>query len=124
MGRKKVRKFESKEHYEEVFDKYFRERRLEVIGHLMDSLGYDDFEKLRSDEVNMKWGFDCGWILIYPRDDVMRHEWELDNGKYSAYIFAHPSYYPQSTTLQRIQVDKAIKDLGLSDMFFAVTKLD
>lgn len=124
MGRRKVRHYKSKEYYERVFDDYFDEKRDDVIRDLMQTLGYTDFEELRNDEYRSKWGLDCGWILIYPKDKTMYHEWELDNGKYNAYIFAHPSYYPQSTTLQRIQVDKAIKDLGLSDMFYAVTKLD
>ena len=72
----------------------------------------------------MKFGFDCGWTIIYPKNREMEREWKLDNGMYDYQIFAHPSYYPQSTTVQEIQVRKALKDLNLEDEFGCYVKLD
>lgn len=124
MARRKVRNYPSKDYYKTMLDTYFKEHHNEVIKHLLDRLGYADLEALQEDEYRMKWGFDCGWTLLTPKNADMRHEWTLDNGKYDVAIFAHPSYYPQSTTLQRIQVEKAVKDLGLSDIFTISTRLD
>lgn len=124
MGRKKIRNYPSKQFYEDMLDNYFNEHADEVKTHLMDTLGYSDFDMIWEDECKMKWGFDCGWILLYPTDAKMSHEWELDNGKYGNYIFTHPTYNCQSTTLQKIQVKKAVEDLGLDELFWVATRLD
>ena len=123
MG-KKVRKYPPKGFYEEKFEGYFREHKGEVIGNLLDTLGYDSLEHLKEDEMNMAFGFDCGWTVIYPKNEEMAREWKLDNGRYDYSIFAHPTYYPQSTTIQKIQVEKAIRDLGLGDTFGCYVRLD
>lgn len=124
MGRKKVRNYPSREFYEEMLTKYFEEHRCEVIGYAMDRLGYTSFQKLQEDEYNSRFGFDCGWIHLCPKNAEMRHEWELDNGTYCAYVWCSPSYFPQSTTIQKVQVEKAVRDLELGDVFYIDVRLD
>lgn len=124
MGRRKVRHHLPKGYYEDLLKKYFDEHSEEVIADLLDTLGYDTLEALKFAEYNMAFGFDCGWTKLVPKDSEMFHEWELDNGKYCAEIFCHPTYYPQSTTVQGIQVRKAVRDLGLEDKFYIKTRLD
>lgn len=96
MGRKKVRHFKSKQYYEDMFNTYFQDNKNEVVADLMDTLGYTDFEEMREDEYNSKWGFDCGWTLLSPKDRAMYHEWELDNGKYCCASVLLPTEYDTS----------------------------
>ena len=124
MGRKKVRNYPPKGFYEEKLDGYFREHRHEVIGNLLDTLGYESVERLQEDECHMKFGLDCGWIHLHPRNKEMSREWGLDNGIYGAYVCARPSLNCQSTTIKRVQVEKAVKDLGLEDVFYISERLD
>lgn len=124
MGRKKVRKYPTKQFYEDMFKEYFDAHGDEVIRDMLDRLGYESMEKLRNDEMHMAFGFDCGWTIIYPKNQEMEREWKLDNGRYDYSIFAHPTYYPQSTTVQKVQVEKAIRDLGLGDTFGCYVRLD
>ena len=124
MGRRKVRHHLPKKYYEEMLERYFEEHSEEVISDLLERLGNDSLEQLKYEEYNMRFGFDCGWTKLVPKDSKMFHEWELDNGKYCAEIFCHPTYYPQSTTIQRVQVEKAVRDLGLGDKFYISTRLD
>jgi hypothetical protein len=81
-------------------------------------------ERLQEDECHMKFGFDCGWIHLHPKNKEMLHEWELDNGIYCAYVHAMPSLNCQSTTIKRVQVEKAVRDLGLEKDFYVLTRLD
>ena len=124
MGRRKVRHYPSVEFYEEMLREYFETHRREVIGNLLDTLGYDSLEELQEAECNMKFGLDCGWIHLRPKDKEMSHEWALDNGIYGAYVCARPSLNCQSTTIKRVQVEKAVKDLGLEDKFYITERLD
>lgn len=124
MGRKKIRNHLPREHYEKMLETYFTEHQEEVITDLLNTLGYSSLEALRDDEYNMAFGFDCGWTKLVPKNREMFHEWELDNGKYCAEVYCRPTYYPQSTTIQRVQVEKAVRDLGLGEEFRIVTRLD
>ena len=124
MGRKKIRKHESRGYYETMLDNYFDEHRDEVVQYMLNQLGYESVDALWDDEYRMAFGFDCGWIYLIPRNSEMYHEWELDNGKYGAHIYCKPPYNSQSTTIQREQVEKAVSDLGLEDKFWISVRLD
>ena len=124
MGRRKVRHYPSVEFYEGMLKEYFETHRGEVIGNLLDTLGYDSLEELQEAEYNMKFGLDCGWIHLHPKNKEMSHEWALDNGIYCAYVHAMPSLNCQSTTIKRVQVEKAVRDLGLEDTFYISERLD
>lgn len=124
MGRKKVRNFPPKGYYEDKLEGYFREHRHEVIGNLLDTLGYRSLDELQEAEYNMKFGLDCGWIHLHPKNKEMAHEWALDNGIYGAYVCARPSMNCQSTTIKRVQVEKAVRDLNLGDVFYISERLD
>lgn len=130
MGRKKVRHYPSREYYEDLLEQYFNDNNGAVIPYVIERIGenpaYYGIEDLMNDECRMRWGFDCGWILMYPKNREMEHEWELDNGKYGAYVWTDRAlpYCPQSTTLKRIMLEKAVKDLGLDDDFWLSTRLD
>lgn len=124
MGRKKVRKHQSIAYYEAMLKDYFSEHKDDVVEYMLGNLGYDSLDDLWNDEYRMKFGFDCGWIYLIPRDKEMYHEWELDNGKYGAHIFCRTPYNTQSTTIQREQVEKAVHDLGLEDKFWISVRLD
>ncbi len=124
MGRKKIRNYPSVEFYEGMLKEYFDNHSGEVIGNLLDTLGYESVDSLLDAERNMAFGFDCGWIHLHPRNHEMRHEWELDNGKYCAYVYVRPTVDCQSTTIKKVQAEKAVKDLGLGDKFFVTVRLD
>ena len=130
MGRKKVRKYPSREYYEDLLEQYFNEHNGAVIPYVIERIGenpaYYGIEDLMNDECRMRWGFDCGWILLYPKNSEMAHEWELDNGKYGAYVWTDRAlpYCPQSTTLKYIMIEKAVNDLGLNNEFWISTRLD
>ena len=124
MGRRKVRHYPSVEFYEGMLREYFDTHRHEVIGNLLDTLGYESVERLQEDECHMKFGLDCGWIHLHPKNREMSHEWSLDNGIYGAYVCARPSLNCQSTTIKRVQVEKAVRDLGLEDVFYISERLD
>lgn len=130
MGRKKVRHFASAEHYENLLEDYFNINRDTVLRRLIRAIGEDPdtyrVSALLEDEHNCRWGFDCGWILLYPKNKEMAHEWELDNGKYGAYVWTDRvvPLNVQSTTLKRIMVEEAVADLGLNETFWVSTRLD
>ena len=130
MGRKKVRNYPSIQYYDEMLKEYFENHNGSIIYRVIKAIGenpdYYGIEDLMGDEYHMRWGLDCGWILLYPRDKKMAHEWELDNGKYGAYVWTDRAlpYCPQSTTLKRIMIEEAVKDLGLDDTFWISTRLD
>ena len=130
MGRKKVRHYPSIKYYEDMLEQYFKDNNGAVIPYVIERIGEDPARygifELQEDECNMRWGFDCGWILLYPKNKEMAHEWELDNGKYGAYVWTDKAlpYCPQSTTLKRYMLEKAVKDLGLEDEFWLSARLD
>ena len=130
MGRKKVRKYPSRECYELMLEQYFANDNGAVITYVIEKIGEDPakygFCDLQEDERRMRWGFDCGWILMYPTNKEMAHEWELDSGGYGAYVWTDSAlpWCPQSTTLKRIMLEKAVEDLELQDEFWLATKLD
>ena len=130
MGRKKVRHFASVEHYENLLEDYFNTNRDTVLRRLIRAIGEDPdtygVSALLEDEYNSRWGLDCGWILLYPKNKEMAHEWELDNGKYGAYVWTDKAVplNVQSTTLKRIMVEEAVADLGLNETFWVSTRLD
>lgn len=124
MGRRKVRHYNPREYYKELFDAYFREHADEVIEHAVREMGFDSLKAMRNQELTGMW-FDCGFVYITPRNKEQYHEWYLDNDRISANLFMHnPCYNTQSSTLKEIMVHKALKDLGLENDFYVNTRLD
>lgn len=129
MGRKKVRNYPSKKYYEEIFNSYFEENHDEVIESVCEELGYGSFEALREAEYSMKFGLDCGFVKIYPKNHEMAHEWVLDEGGrkgdwFFAEIYPHFAWNCQSLTCKLPQAKKAIRDLGLEEEFGVTYRYD
>ena len=125
MGRRKVRYFPNRDFYKTKFNNYFQEHNDEVMLHLLQQTGFATIELLWEAERKSYFGLDCGWIVLRPKDDKMRHEWFLDDDRISANMFVHNPYFNcQSTTMQKIMIDKAVKDLGLEDVFHVSVRLD
>lgn len=124
MGRK-IRNYDSAKHYENLFNEYFKEHRYDVMKEILDQTHFDNFSDLAEYENHLGFGFDCGLVYGAPANKEMEHEWVLDNGKYNARFYCHNMPYNcQSTTLQKIQMDKAIKDLGLQNLITTYTWID
>ena len=125
MGRRKVRNYKGREYYKELFDEYFKSHHNEVMSEVLSRTGFDTESDLRAAEYRSYFGFDCGWILISPKNKEQWHEWYLDDNRISAYLFVHnPCYNCQSTTIKEIMVRKALRDLGLADEFNVTVRLD
>ena len=121
------RKFPSKEEIETTIENFTTENENAIIGYMMKQLGYTDLEKLASDEQHSKWGFDCGWWLVTPKDPEMRKEWDKYDGWDS--LICPVAYMVQSTTVQRPQIDYVRENLKIDgktfdELFYARCHLD
>ena len=126
MGRRKVRNFPSREDYEQQFEDYFSENKHSCIQYAVQKLGFNDVEEMHDAEFSGRFGFDCGWVQLIPRDKEMYREWRLDNGEYSVCIFdiGHKTYPTQSVTIKRLILEKAVEDMNLQDVFIINERLD
>ena len=125
MGRRKVRNYNNREFYRDLFNNYFTEHNDEVMIDLLQQTHFATVDMLADAERKSYFGLDCGWIVLRPKNEAMRHEWFLDDDRISANMFVHnPHFNCQSTTVQKIMVDKAVKDLGLEDTFYVSVRLD
>ena len=125
MGRRKVRYYKDREFYKNLFDEYFDKHHAEVMAEVLRQTGFEDSTALSVAEHRMYFGLDCGWILLTPKNKDHAHEWFLDNDRISSYMFVHNKRYNcQSTTIAKIMVEKAVRDLGLEDTFYISVRLD
>jgi len=125
MGRRKVRHYNSRDFYRELFDDYFNSHNDEVMKEVLEQTGFKSVEELNDAEYHSYFGFDCGWILIRPTNKEQAHEWFLDSNRIDSVLFVHnPCYNCQSTTIKEIMVRRALKDLGLEDEFSMSVRLD
>ena len=126
MGRPKIRNYPSRETYEQEIKEWFQGHKADCEALLLRKFGYESIEQLQDAEYNMKFGFDCGWVNLYPLDAKMEKEWKLDNGDYGAYLHdvAFWGYNTQSVTLKEPLVDYMLKETGLDKIFVSYSKLD
>ena len=110
----------TKDEFREQVKQYCKEHEDAIIKHMMKVMGYTDMETLQDDEYHMKWGFDCGWILVTPKNAKMRELWGLD---YPSTIMP-VAYNSQSLNLQQPQVDYILKELGWEEDFTTRQHLD
>lgn len=124
MGRRKVRHYKSREYYKDLLNQYFNEHAEEVIKYTVKRMGFDSLEAMRAEELTGMW-FDCGFVYISPRNSEWSHEWFLDNDRISSNLYVNnPDYNTQSVTIKEIMVEKALRDLGLENDFYILTRLD
>lgn len=124
MGRRKVRNYNGREFYKTLFNGYFVDHEKEVMEHTLKEMGFDTVEAMRHEELTGAW-FDCGWIKLTPKNKDHAHEWFLDDDRISSCMFVdNPCYNTQSTTIKEIMVRKALKDLGLENVFSVSVRLD
>lgn len=124
MGRRKIRHYKDRQYYRELLNEYFKLHNFEVLRAVINFLGFDSVEEMRNAEITGCW-FDCGWVIISPKNKDHWHEWYLDNDRISADLYVeNPLYNTQSTTIKEIMVIKALKDLGIDNEFNIRTKLD
>lgn len=126
MGRTKVRHYPSREEYEATLKEYLTENKERYKRLILNTLGYEDFDSLWNDEYKGKFGLDCGWVQLHPKNKDMRHEWFLDNDRMPDYIFdvATVVYNTQSTIIKSIVIQQLVEDLGLENEFSIVRQLD
>ena len=124
MGRRKVRHYNGRDFYRNLFDEYFRSHSDEVLEYTVKVMGFESLRAMRDEEMTGVW-FDCGWILLRPKNAEWAHEWFLDDDRISSYLYvSNPCYNTQSTTIKEIMVKKALKDLGLENDFSVTVRLD
>ena len=124
MGRRKVRNYKPREYYKDLLNKYFSEHAEEVIEYTVQRMGFDSLKAMRAEELTGMW-FDCGFVYISPRNSEWSHEWFLDNDRISANLYVNNlAYNTQSVTIKEIMVEKALRDLGLENDFYILTRLD
>lgn len=125
MGRRKVRNYNTRDFYRELFDDYFKTHNEEVMQEVLEQTGFRTVEDLSQAEYHGYFGLDCGWIVLTPKNKEQAHEWFLDDDRISSKMFVHnPWYNCQSTTIQEIMIRKALKDLGLENEFSMSVRLD
>ena len=125
MARTKVRKYPSTGYVREMINRYFNENRDVVLADLLEKTSFADMNELRDAERRSYFGFDCGWVYLETANPEQYREWVLDNGKYDAKVgrLDYP-FNCQSVTCKEIQLDKAIKDLGLTGNYYSASRLD
>lgn len=125
MARRKVRNYESVEVVRNRINDYFENHHGEVIDEMLKQLKFDSLDSLWDSEYRGYFGFDCGWVWVCTLNSEQDREWRLDNGKYDAYVtrIKYP-YNSQSTTCKEIQLNKALKDLGMDHQYMAYVRLD
>ena len=125
MGRRKVRNYNPRAYYTDIFNRYFNEHHIEVMREVLEKTGFDTVKALADAEYHGYFGFDCGWIIISPKNKEQSHEWFLDSNRIDSVLFVHnPCYNTQSTTIKEIMVKRALKDLKLEDEFYMSVRLD
>lgn len=126
MARTKVRNYPSKEEWKANILEYMKENKEALIRHMLNKLGYEDIDSLQEDEYSMKFGFDCGWVNLTPKNKDMYHEWYLDNGKIpdSLWDLANYVYNTQSITIKYPIIEKVVEDMGIENEFNIVERLD
>lgn len=131
MARKKVRNYISIEGFEEMINNYFYNQYSNVNKALCEEFGFDNIDDLREFDIHGSFfggfGLDCGFIHVTPIRSEQFREWRLDNdlGVYGAYAsrFNYP-YNTQSTTCKKFQIDMALKELNLKDLYSVKVILD
>lgn len=125
MSRTKIRNYPTTEEVKELINDYFQKCEGEVIKDLLKKTDFDCIENLQYAEHYSYFGFDCGWVWLATANPIQEQEWIRDNGKYDAKVrgIKYP-YNCQSVTIKKIQLEKAIKDLGLTAQYYAEVRLD
>ena len=134
MGRK-VRHYPTVGEVENIFNDYFNTHRDEVIDYMLDqvNLMYTDknfktLDELRDFDIMGGpmggFGLDCGWVWLKPKNKDQAHEWFLDNNRIPDYASPKLVYNTQSTTLKRMQLSLALRNLGLGDKYSLYERLD
>jgi hypothetical protein len=132
MGRKKVRNYLSVKEVEDMINNYFYNKKDEVIKYICENNGsgiFNSLNELHEFDVHGSYfggfGLDCGWCWISPKRSEQHREWVLDNGKWDAYArdFILP-YNTQSTTLKKLELEKALKDLNIEKYYSVYVRLD
>lgn len=126
MARTKVRKYRTREYYEEAIHNYFKENGPKVLEETVKRMKYETVEEMRYHDIHDCW-YDCGWVLITPRNPEQSKEWRLDSKFNSDYAFLNECDMPygtQSTTIKQIMVEIAIRELGLQEEIIVFTRLD
>lgn len=116
------RKFETKEYYEKLIEDYIKENKAAIINYTLKQMGYDDVDILLEDEYHSKWGNDCGWYLLYPKNREMREEWKKHEDWEK--LMCPLALGVQSTTIQKYQVEYIMNELNLNDIFYCNRHLD
>lgn len=114
-----VERIMTKDEFIEEVKKFCKKHYDAIVKDMMQKLGYTDLNKLHEDYIHMKWGFDCGWILVTPKNKEMRELW----GDYPKTIMP-VAYETQSLNIQQPQVDYILKGLGWEDDFRVEQHLD
>ena len=126
MARTKVRNYHNREHYETLISNYFKENATKVLEETVERMGYKTVEEMPYHDIHDCW-YDCGWVLITPRSSEQSREWRLDSRYDTDYTILGERDMPygtQSTTIKKIMVDIAIRELGLQEEIFVYTRLD
>lgn len=126
MGRKKIRIYPSREEWETKIKEYVQENKESIRRYMLDKLGYEDIESLWEDEYHMKFGLDCGWVNLFPKNKEMAREWKLDNDGIPDSIWdaSNIVYNTQSVTIKSIIMYKVVEDMGIENEFSIVERLD
>lgn len=109
----------TKDEFIEEVNQFCKEHYDAIVKDMMQKLGYTDLDKLNEDYINMKWGLDCGWTLVTPKNKKMLELW----GEYPK-IIVPVAYKSQSLTIQKPQVEYILKALGWEDDFRVEQHLD
>ena len=126
MPRTKIRNYPSCKQVETELENYLRNHRGEYEHQVLQKLGYEDLNSLQEADQQMKFGFNCGWVQLHPKNKEMAREWRLDNDGLPNCIFDIGSVIipTQCCTIKEIIVEKLVNDLDLSNEYEIITKLD
>lgn len=122
---RKIRNYDSVDVVRAKINNYFENYHDEVIQDLLDNTGFTNMDELSNYEYHMGFGLDCGWVWVCTLNSAQEREWRLDNGKYDTHVtmIKYP-YNSQSTTCKEIQLNKALKDLHMTDQYMPYVRLD
>lgn len=127
MSKTKIRNFETCEEWTRKIQQYLQDNKEKYIRLMLRTLHYETIEELQDAEYNQdKFGFDCGWVNLYPLNKEMAKEWKLDNdGVYDCiWDAANCIYSTQSTTIKEIIMRLVMEDMDLNKDFYIRVKLD
>ena len=94
-----------------LVNSYFETSHLKVIQYLLDRTDMDTLSDLIEYENLGGFGLDCGWVWLTPINDELYNRWKGCGSSYVSKL--NYPYNCQSTTCKEIQLEKAIRDLGL-----------